>query len=238
LSPSSITLLIPVYNEEATLDAILDRALSLERVTECVVVNDGSRDKSADVLKKRLQQGGSKIRVVTHPQNRGKGAAIRSGLRAATGEHLVIQDADAEYNPEDLNPIFDALERREAPVVYGSRFLRANPNLYRTYLIGNKLLTWILNVFGGGQLTDAYTCYKGMTLERWRSLDLQSDGFEIEAEITIKCLLSRWKILEVPIHYHPRRFDEGKKIRPSDAFYGVLTMFRYWLTMGLLRRRM
>ena len=219
-------LLVPVMNEERTLDAVLDRLLAIKRVDQCIVINDGSRDGTADVLKRRLALGDPRLRVVTHERNRGKGAAIRSGLNAVTTDYAIVQDADTEYDPNDLDAIFTALEMRQAPVVFGSRFLRPNPNLYRTYLWGNKLLTGIANVLGGGRLTDAYTCYKAMSRERWHRLKLKSAGFEIEAEICMKCLLARWPILEIPISYRPRSFAEGKKIRPKDAVKGIVKMFR------------
>lgn len=221
------SLLVPVLNEERTLDGILDILLGLPRVDELIIVNDGSTDGTAQVLRRRLETEGTKIRVVTHATNQGKGAAIRSGVAAATGDFLAIQDADTEYDPGDLTRIFDELESGAAPVVFGSRFLAPNPTLYRTYLLGNKALTKFANIVAGGRLTDAYTCYKAMSLERWRALDLQSSGFEIEAEISVKCLLARWNVREVPISYKPRSFAEGKKIRGSDAIKGILTMLRW-----------
>lgn len=223
---ATFALLVPVMNEARTLDAVLDRLLAIKRVDQCIVINDGSRDATADVLRKRLAAGDPRIRVVTHEHNRGKGAAIQSGLSAVTTDFAIVQDADTEYDPDDLEKIFAALESKEAPVVFGSRFLRPNPNLYRSYLLGNKLLTGIANFLGGGNLTDAYTCYKGMSIGLWRRLQLKSAGFEIEAEISMKCLLSGWRVLELPITYKPRSFAEGKKIRPKDAIKGIMKMLR------------
>lgn len=226
---ATLSLVVPVLNEEKTLDGVIDRLLAFPDVTELIVVNDGSSDRTADVLRARLDRGEPRLRVVTHERNQGKGAAIRSAIAAATSDFLMIQDADAEYDPADMVAIFHRLAAGEAPVVYGSRFLRWNPTLYRMYLIGNKVLTLVANLLGGGHLTDAYTCYKGMSVERWRRLGLTSSGFEIEAEISIKCLLLGWKILEVPIHYKPRSFAEGKKIRGRDAVKGVATMLKYFV---------
>jgi glycosyltransferase involved in cell wall biosynthesis len=223
---ATFALLIPVLNEAKTLDSVLDRLLAIQRVDQCVVVNDGSRDGTAELLRRRLASGEPRMRVVTHERNRGKGAAIRSGLTAVTADFAVIQDADTEYDPADLDKIFTALESRQAPVVFGSRFLRPNPNLYRTYLLGNKVLTRVANVLGGGNLTDAYTCYKGMSVSHWNQLQLRSRGFEIEAEISMKVLRAGWRILEVPISYRPRSFAEGKKIRPRDAAKGIAEMLR------------
>lgn len=230
---ATFSLVMPAFNEEKTIDRILDVLLRQAGVNEIVVVNDGSLDQTGEVLRRRLDSGEPRLRVVTHDVNRGKGAAIRSGLVAATSDYVAIQDADAEYDPSDLSRIFAELEKGTADVVFGSRFLRFNPTLYRTYLIGNKALTTLVNVIGGGRLTDAYTCYKAMSLRRWRDLDLQSDGFEVEAEISMKCLLAGWKVTEVPIGYRPRSFSEGKKIRGRDAVKGVLTILRF----GLLRPR-
>ena len=223
---ATFALLVPVMNEERTLDAVLDRLLALKRIDQCVVINDGSRDGTAEVLRRRLAVGDPRLRVVTHERNRGKGSAIRSGLNAVTTDYAIVQDADTEYDPADLETIFTALETKRAPVVFGSRFLKPNPNLYRTYLLGNKFLTSIANILGGGRLTDAYTCYKGMSVENWHRLRLRSAGFEIEAEICMKCLRAGWPILEIPISYRPRSFAEGKKIRPRDALKGVLLMLR------------
>ncbi|MBV9080362.1 MAG: glycosyltransferase family 2 protein, partial [Elusimicrobia bacterium] len=169
---ATFSLLVPVYNEEKTIEAILDRLATISRVHEFVVVNDGSADQTGAILKRRLEQGHPRLRLVTHAVNQGKGTAIRSGLAAATSDFVVIQDADTEYDPADLDRIFDALEKRESPVVFGSRFLVSNPTRYPLYLMGNKVLTAFANVIGGGRLTDSYTCYKGMALETWRSLDL------------------------------------------------------------------
>ncbi len=218
----SFALIVPVFNEEKTLNEILDRVLTLPRVSQCVIIDDGSTDGTAAILRKRLEAGGEKLRIITHPMNRGKGAAVRSGLTFAQTDFAIIQDADAEYDPSDLAPLFSCLEQGQAEVVFGSRFLTSNPNLYPTYLWGNKFLTWFINCVGRGHLTDAYTCYKGMALSRWRALELTSEGFELEAEIATKCLLAGWRIKEVPIRYSPRSFSEGKKIRPTDAWRGML----------------
>ena len=228
--PPSFSVVIPVLNEEKTLDAVLDRAAGLDVVDEFIVVNDGSTDRTGEVLRRRLDgPGGSRFRVITHGTNRGKGAALRSAIGAARTDFLGVQDADREYDPEDLGRVFARAASREAAVVYGSRFLQPNPNIYPLYLIGNRVLTAAANLLGGGRLTDAYTCYKVMPVEAWRALDLRSDGFEVEAEITIKALLAGWRIEEIPIRYAPRTFAQGKKIRGADAAKGLATMLRCWL---------
>jgi glycosyltransferase involved in cell wall biosynthesis len=229
---ATFALLVPVLNEERTLNAVLDRLLAIPRVTLLVVINDGSTDGTGDLLERRIAGGEKRIRVVTHEHNRGKGAAIRSGLSVVTTDFAVIQDADSEYEPSDLEHIFSILEAGLSPVVFGSRFLQPNPNLYRMYLLGNKLLTSVANFLGGGRLTDSYTCYKGMATRRWKRLELTSDGFEIEAEICMKILLSKWTVEEVPITYRPRSFAEGKKIRGSDALKGILKMLAVRMTFA------
>ena len=228
--PSSFSLIIPIYNEEPTLRLILDKVKGISRISQIIFVNDGSHDRSAEILKEELEKFGPRGVLVNHEVNQGKGAAIRSAFKVATSEYGLIQDADLEYDPVDLDKMMDLLEKKEAEVVYGSRFLVSNPGLYWTYLLGNKFLTFVANVFGGGHLTDSYTCYKGMSLRAWRALDLNSSGFEIEAEITIKCLMAKWKIKEVPIGYNPRAFESGKKIRSTDALKGILKILWCWIS--------
>ncbi len=219
---NSISLLVPVYNEEKFLKNVLDKLLSIPHVTEYVLIDDGSRDDTPGILKRFMVPAGRTIRVVTHAQNIGKGAAIRSGIEVASSEYIVVQDADSEYNSADLSEIFKVMLERKADVVFGSRFLKPNPHIYPLYLLGNKFLTWCVNLLAGGCLTDAYTGYKAMSTFHWKSLELRSKGFEIEAEIATKCLLQKLKIAEVPVSYQPRTFSEGKKIRAKDALKGIM----------------
>lgn len=218
----TISLLVPVYNEAAHLDDITKKIFSVPNVTEIVFVDDGSKDRTSEILQTLKNQARSKVQIITHPRNRGKGGAIQTGIAAATSDFVVIQDADLEYDVQDLPPIFDALTNGKADVVFGSRFLKSNPNIYPLYLMGNKLLTFVINVLSGGTLTDSYTGYKGMSTSLWKSLQLSSNGFEIEAEISTKCLRRKLKILEIPISYNPRKFSEGKKIRAKDALKGIV----------------
>ena len=216
----SVSLLVPVFNEEKTIGPVLDRLAALPFVEEIVVVNDGSADGSDERIQAAARRHPA-IKTARHARNQGKGAAIRTGLDHVTGTHVVIQDADLEYDPAQIESLLEPFEDARVDAVFGSRFLLPNPNLYRMYLLGNKFMTVVLNLLGGGRLTDAYTCYKCMPLTHWKALDLSSRGFEIEAEITIKALMRGWRIVEKPVSYNPRRFEEGKKIRGRDAWKGV-----------------
>lgn len=218
---TSLSLLVPVYNESKHLNDITKKIFAVPNVSEIVFVDDGSKDNSTEILEELKLHAKGKVKILTHPKNRGKGGAIQTGIAATDSDFLVIQDADLEYDVNDLAPIFDALVSKKADVVFGSRFLKTNPNIYPLYLWGNKFLTFVINFLSGGSLTDSYTGYKGMSTALWRSLALKSNGFEIEAEISTKCLMRKLKILEIPISYNPRTFSEGKKIRAKDALKGI-----------------
>lgn len=222
MNESGFSLIIPIYNEESTVEAVLNRVLAMENVREIVLVNDGSQDRTGAILDEWRGRHPAKMTVRHHETNRGKGAAIRTGIAAVRTTFAAVQDADLEYDPADLNDIFRILAQNPESAVFGSRFLIKNPNLYWTYLMGNKVLTAFINVVAGGRLTDAYTCYKALATERWRSLDLAANGFEIEAEIVAKCLRRGIPVIETPIRYNPRTFQQGKKIRGRDAIKGMV----------------
>ncbi|MFH0851704.1 MAG: glycosyltransferase family 2 protein, partial [Candidatus Peregrinibacteria bacterium] len=216
-------IIVPVYNEERTLEAIMPRIFAAcDDSMEVIFVDDGSRDRSLEILRRlaRLQD-----QVITK-SNGGKGDAIRTGLSQVHAPYAVIQDADTEYDPTEIRSLLTTALAAPGSVVFGSRFLKPNPCLYRRFLWGNKVLSACLSLLFFRRVTDSYTCYKLLPTEVFRSLALQSTGFEMEAEISAKCLKRGIRIVEVPISYHPRTVEEGKKICFRDAWKGLLMMLR------------
>jgi glycosyltransferase involved in cell wall biosynthesis len=221
---------MPCFNERATIRDIVSRVLAVDLPTEreLVIVDDGSTDGTREIL--AAMDGRDGVRVVLHEHNHGKGAAVARGLRESTGDVIVIQDADLEYDPREypllLQPILDG----KADVVYGSRFLgspRGHRVLYFWHSIGNKLLTLLSNAFTDLNLTDMETCYKMFVRDVANRLDLQSRDFGIEPEITCKVARMRARVYEVPISYNGRTYEEGKKIGMKDAFKAVWVLLRY-----------
>lgn len=223
-----LTIVVPVYNEERTLETIVPRIFAAAPDAEIVFVDDGSKDGSLAMLRRLARP---RDQVLTKP-NGGKGDAIRMGLAHAHGEFIVIQDADTEYDPSEIAVLLQTALSSPGSAIFGSRFLRPNPTLYRRFLWGNKTLSALLSVLFFKRVTDSYTCYKLLPADVFRSLGLTSTGFEMEAEISAKCLKRGIPIIEVPISYHPRTLEEGKKIRFSDAWKGMLMMLK--VRIGLL----
>ena len=193
-----VSVLIPVFNEGDSIGELLQRVDAVPLETEIIVVDDHSTDGTAGVL---AALDFKNVAVVTHPENRGKGAAIRTALAVATGDVVVIQDADLEYSPNDFIAMSEPIARGRAKVVYGFRDLSDQERVRRW---GNQLLTFATNLLYGSRLRDMETCYKMVDLELMRSLDLRADRFEIEVEITAKLLKGRNEIVQVPVAYHPR----------------------------------
>ncbi len=218
----TLSILVPIYNEERTLKRVMDALVSALPDSQIVYIDDGSQDESLRVLKATARSQD----IVLTKENGGKGSAIRLGIREALGEYIVIQDADLEYDPTEIKILLASAQKTPGIIVFGSRFLQPNPNIYLTYLLGNKTLTMILNLLFGGQLTDSYTCYKLFPTDVLRSLPLQANGFELEAELAALPLKLKHRIIEEPISYHPRTFSEGKKINWRDAVRGIVTMLR------------
>jgi dolichol-phosphate mannosyltransferase len=223
--PGSISFLIPVYNEVSHIEALLKKMASLALPKELVIVDDGSTDGTRDILRREKISGAA---VIFHKQNGGKGRAIQTALAAARGEFSAIQDADLEYDPEEYLALFARMKETRADLVLGSRFLIPNPTIYKTYYLGNKTLTRLINLVCGSRYTDSYTCYKLLRTELFRSLQIQSGGFEMEAEMTVKAAMRGFKIEECPIHYAPRAHEQGKKINWKDGVKGILTILRVW----------
>ncbi|MFQ6058801.1 MAG: glycosyltransferase family 2 protein [Anaerolineae bacterium] len=214
-----LSVIIPVYNERETIDRILEQVAAVPLEKEIIVVDDGSSDGTAESLAaSRLRN----LRFLRHSRNRGKGAAIRTALAAASGDVVVIQDADLEYDPQDYLKLLAPIERGEAQVVYGVRDLGRQRGLLRW---GNRFLTWVTNLLYGTRLADMETCYKMMTTAVARSLDLRANRFEIEPEITVKLIRGGHRIHQVPIHYAPRA---QKKLSPwRDGLPALWTLVRY-----------
>ena len=218
-----ISVIIPAFNEEKTIAKTLAAVLKQKVVEEVIVVDDGSRDKTANILKKNQSQD-VRIKLIFHQKNRGKGAAIRTGLSQVTSDYVLIQDADLEYDPTDFQNLISKASPNHA--VYGSRLLTKNPHAYtRTYL-GNVALTALANLLFGTSLTDAYTGYKLLPTKIMRALNLSAKGFELEAEITAKLAKRKIPIVEVPISFRPRKYEQGKKIKAKDALTGILTFLK------------
>ena len=221
---ADLSVLIPVYNEERTLERLLDAVEERPEVSELVIVDDGSTDRTPEILSGRDFK--VPVQVIRHERNRGKGAALRTAIAAATGDVALVQDADLEYDPAEFPLLLAPIERGRAEVVYGSRSFAAHSAYSFWFVIGNKLVTLWTNVLFNSYLSDMETCYKLMPLSVWRSLDLSSDGFDIEPEITAKLLRSGRRIYEVPISYAARGRVEGKKLTWRDGVMALWTLSR------------
>ena len=223
-----LSIVVPVFNERNTLVEILRRMRAVELPDgierEIIVVDDGSSDGTRDVLN---QLGDSTVRVVMHEVNRGKGAALRTGFAHATGEYVLVQDADLEYDPEDWPRMLSPVLRGKARVVYGSRFTGERRNMLLLHWIGNRFLSMTTNVLYNTTLSDMETCYKLIERDLVDGMKLHSNRFDIEPEITAKILKRGIRIYEVPISYSGREFDEGKKITWRDGFSALWTLVKY-----------
>ena len=222
-----LSIIVPVYNEESTVLQLLQKVHKVKLFglkKQIIVVNDGSTDKTAEVLKKVKIPN---CKMVAHPVNRGKGAAIRTAIPLTTGDFVIIQDADLEYDPADYQIILKPLLDGKADVVYGSRFKGISRAFLFWHYVGNKLLTFITNILYDAVLTDMETCYKAFKGDLIRSLHLRSNRFDFEPEVTAKVLKRGSKLFEVPITYNGRDFAEGKKITWRDGFVAMACLIRY-----------
>jgi glycosyltransferase involved in cell wall biosynthesis len=221
-----LSVVIPAFNEEATIRAILERVRAVPAVSEIVVVDDRSTDRTGQLLE---QIDWPNLRVLRHDVNRGKGAALRTGLSVITGELVVIQDADLEYDPREFGRLMEPILQGRTDVVYGSRFLGRPRQMTLLQWVGNRGLTLATNLLYGAALTDMETCYKMMPSRIARSLDLRARRYDVEPEITAKLLRSGHRIVEVPISYHGRDELAGKKIRWTDGFPALAQLVRHRL---------
>jgi glycosyltransferase involved in cell wall biosynthesis len=226
---SLISVIVPVFNERSTVAEAIRRirAADIKIDIEVIVVDDGSSDGTDKVL---AAMGDSTIRVIDHASNRGKGAAIRTGLAAARGDLVLIQDADLEYDPADWPRLLDPILRGKAQVVYGSRFTGERKNMLPLHWIGNRFLSLVTNLLYSSTLSDMETCYKLFDRRVLEGITIQSDRFDFEPEITAKVLRRGYRIYEVPISYAGREPDEGKKITWRDGFGALKALVKFRFT--------
>ncbi len=227
-----LSIVIPAYNEERTIASLLDKVLALDLSPiekEIIVVNDGSKDATGDIL----AQYAGRVLTLNHSKNRGKGGAVRTGFDKASGDYVVVQDGDLEYNPEDFRAMLDFANKNRAQVVFGSRWLPHPEGGQRKgglrYYLGGQLLTWLTNILYGVRITDEPTCYKMMHRDVLKRITLTSEGFEFCPEITAKIARLGIPIHEVPIRYAPRSLGEGKKIRARDGLIAIWTLLKNWM---------
>ena len=225
----SLTVVIPVYNERATVAEIIRRirAVEIPLTLQVIVVDDGSSDGSDKVLQ-ALED--STVRVIRHTHNQGKGAAIRTGMEAMTGDLLLIQDADLEYDPDDWPRLLEPILKGKARVVYGSRFTGERKNMLPLHWFGNRMLSLVTNILYSSTLSDMETCYKLFDVEVLKGITIVSDRFEFEPEITAKVMRRGFRIYEVPISYAGREANEGKKITWRDGFGAMAALIRFRFT--------
>jgi len=222
----TLSVVIPIYNEKNTVQKLVHAVQAVPLKKEIVIVDDGSTDGTRELIRQKFS-GLDGFKVIFHETNQGKGAAVRTGIRAAGGDAVIIQDADLEYDPMDYLPLVQALDKNGANVIYGSRFLSKRKVTSLWHRAVNLFLTWLTNVLYASRLTDMETCYKLFNAVTIKKIDLESRGFEIEVEMTAKILKSGEKIIEVPISYKGRSFHEGKKIGWKDGIKAVGTLIHY-----------
>jgi glycosyltransferase involved in cell wall biosynthesis len=234
-----LSIIIPVYNEEATIASILNKLVNVTLIDnigkEIIIVNDCSKDNTDTEIQKFIDANPAlDIKYFRHDVNKGKGAALHTGISNAKGEYLIIQDADNEYDPNEFNDLLKPVVNGFADVVYGSRFQGSNPHriLFFWHTIGNKLLTFLTNMFSNLNLTDMETCYKLFDTNKIQSLNLREKRFGFEPEVTIKIArIPKIRIYEVGISYYGRGYEDGKKIGWKDGFRAIYCILKY----GLLR---
>lgn len=223
-----LSIIVPVYNEQQTLPEIMRRLIDLPFEKEIIAVDDASRDDSPNILARLARDG--MIQLYSHERNCGKGTAIRTGLKHARGEYTIIQDADLEYDPNDIGDMLAVAQRHDADAVFGSRILGSGSGIsYWRYYWGGRLLTFLANLLYRVNISDESTCYKMIRTELLKSLGLTCRRFEFCPEVVARLGRRKIKILEIPISYSPRRMEEGKKIRWHDGATAIWTLIKYRL---------
>jgi glycosyltransferase involved in cell wall biosynthesis len=221
-----LSVIIPCYNEKATIISVVEAVKAVGLASEIVIVDDGSTDGSRDLL--RALPADPQLQIIYHEANQGKGAAVRTGFKAATGEILLIQDADLEYDPREYPSLVKPIEEGKSKIVYGSRFLGGpRKTMFFWNMIANLSLTLLTNILYNTILTDMYTGYKVFKAEVVRDIPLRSRRFDMEPELTAKVLKRGYRIYEVPISYNGREWNEGKKIKWTDGPIAAWTLIRY-----------
>ena len=223
-----LSVVMPVYNEESTVEEIIRRVLAVTMRIELIVVDDESNDGTPEILDRLQKELG--FVLLRQPRNGGKGAALRRGFAAVTGDMMIIQDADLEYSPEEYPLLTPLITSGRADVVFGSRFLGTHRVFLLTHYVGNRMITFLTNVLYNTMLTDMETCYKLMRVDVLRSMELKSNGFGIEPEITAKVFKRGYKVYEVPISYDGRGYEEGKKITWRDGVVALWVLLKYRFT--------
>ncbi len=227
-----ISIIVPVYNEEKTIEKILDKLskVNLKIKKEIIIVDDGSKDGSKRVIEKYIKnkkKNKTEEYKLISKENGGKGSAIKEGIKLATGHMITIQDADLEYDPEDYKKLIKPIINNRAKVIYGSRFLKEHKPMYKIYFLGNKFLSFLTKILYNSKITDMETCYKVFKSGIIKKIDIKANHFDFEPEVTARILKQGIKIKEIPISYNPRSIEEGKKINWKDGLQAIWTLL-YW----------
>jgi len=233
-----LSVLVPVYNEERTLEEVVRRVCAVEMPKEIILVDDGSKDRSRDILDRlkdqstRVNDPLNQIKVFFQPENQGKGAAIKTAIGHVTGDVVIVQDADLEYDPKDYPSLLEPIQDGSADVVYGTRFAGGGAHrvLFFWHSLGNRMLTLLSNMLTNLNLSDMEVGYKVFRAEVLKSIELKSNRFGFEPEITMKLAKKRYRFYEVPISYHGRTYEEGKKITWKDGLAALYYMIRFRFT--------
>lgn len=220
-----LSVIIPCYNEAPTVEKIVQKVLEVPVEKEVIIVDDGSADGSSEII--RAMEGKYPVRVLFHPKNKGKGAAIQTGLKHARGKYTIIQDADLETNPMNYLHLLERIQASGSPVIYGSRMLKRNKIYNLKYYLGGRLVTFFANLLCNQRLTDQPTCYKMLDTSLFKELEIESNRFEVCSEITAKLSIRKIRIDEVPMDYYPRDKAAGKKLGWKDGYKAIITLFQY-----------